>query len=221
MVRERLIAEGAQALSPEELVSVLVEARSRRSLAPLVASRLLEGGLGSLKRARLPQLLTTPGVGEVQACRLLAGLELGSRALSAGVPLRRRLLDPGALAQRLYGRLAHLGHEEFWVLLLNVRCEELRAQRVSLGGLSSCSVLPREAFAPAVLHGAPLCCFAHNHPSGDPQPSSDDLRLQLLLDEGARALGITVVDHLVLADGGIHSARHGRLPPPPPPDASS
>ena len=217
MERERLIAEGPQALSPVELLTVLVESASRRARAPDVAARLLVDGLGGLRRAQFPALLSTPGVGELQACRVMAGLELGRRAAHAVPAEKKRLLHPGAIGGRLWVRLAHLGHEEFWVLLLNARCEELRAQRISAGGLTHCSVLPREALAPAVLHGAPLCAFAHNHPSGDPTPSSEDLRLQLLLDEGARALGLTVVDHLVLADGGIHSARCGLLPPPPPP----
>ena len=217
MVRDRLVEEGPQALSPVELLTVLVESAGRRARAPELAARLLAGGLGGLRRAQLPALLSTPGLGEVQACRVLAALELGRRASYALPADRKRLLHPGAIGDRLWLRLAHLGHEEFWVLLLNARCEELRAQRISSGGLTHCSVLPREALAPVVLHGAPLCAFAHNHPSGDPTPSPDDLRLQLLLDEGARALGLTVVDHLVLADGGIHSARAGLLPPPPPP----
>ena len=217
MVRERLVEEGPQALSPVELLTVLVESAARRAHAPEVAARLLVSGLGGLRRARLQTLLATPGLGEAQACRVVAGLELGRRVAHAQPAERKRLLHPGAIGERLWVRLAHLAHEEFWVLLLNARCEEVRAQRISSGGLTHCSVLPREALAPAVLHGAPLCAFAHKHPSGDPTPSPDDLRLQLVLDEGARALGLTVVDHLVLADGGIHSARAGLLPPPPPP----
>jgi DNA repair protein RadC len=70
-------------------------------------------------------------------------------------------------------------------------------------------VLPREAFAPAVLHRVPRVAFAHNHPSGDPQPSADDVRLGAALDDAGRALGIEVVDHLVITDGAFHSARHG------------
>jgi DNA repair protein RadC len=215
--RERMVAEGPQGLSELELLSVLLGTGSKGLPATAVAAHLLTGGLGELRRARVRSLVESPGVGEAQACRVIAGLELGRRAAYARSPERRRLLNPGALAERLWIHLAHLPHEEFWVLLLNSRCEELRAQRISLGGLTHCSVLPREALAPALVHGAPLCAFAHNHPSGDPRPSADDQRLQLLLDEAARSLGIQVVDHLVIADGGVHSAQAGLLPPPPPP----
>ena len=213
-----MVAEGPQALSALELVSVLVGSGTRGRPASAVAVDLLACGLAELRRARVQALLELPGVGEAQACRVVAALELGRRAVFASGPPRTPLLSPGAIASRLWVRLAHLVHEEFWVLLLNSRCEELRAVRISSGGLSHCSVLPREALAPALVHGAPLCAFAHNHPSGDPRPSPDDLRLQLLLDEAARALRVQVVDHLVLADGGVHSAREGLLPPPLPPE---
>ena len=216
--RERMVAEGAQALSSLELVSVLVGSGTRGRPATSVAADLLTGGLSELRRARVGALLELPGVGEAQACRVVAALELGRRAAFASSTPRKRLLTPGAIADRLWLRLAHLQHEEFWALLLNSRCEELRAVRISSGGLSHCSVLPREALAPALIHGAPLCAFAHNHPSGDPRPSPDDQRLQLLLDEAARALRVQVVDHLVIAEGGVHSAREGLLPPPPAPE---
>ena len=72
----------------------------------------------------------------------------------------------------------------------------------------------REAFLPAILRGAPAVIFAHNHPSGDPTPSPDDYRLQLLLEEAGRALGIDVPDHLVISETGVHSARSGFSPPP-------
>jgi DNA repair protein RadC len=100
------------------------------------------------------------------------------------------------------------------VVLLNARGEELRTQRVAGGGLTCCSVLPREALSPAVLHAAPLCAFVHNHPSGTPVPSADDLRLQARLDAAAAALGVGVVDHLIVAEHGVHSAREGALGPP-------
>jgi DNA repair protein RadC len=212
--RERLRGEGPRALSELELLSLLLGSGSRLHPAPAVAARLLEGGLRELRRARLPALLATEGLSEAQACRVVAGLELGLRAAWLPHEERRRLIHPGLIAARLWPRLAFLDHEEFWALLLNSRCEELRAVRISQGGLSHCSVLPREALAPALLHGAPCVAFAHNHPSGDPHPSPDDLRLQLHLQEAARTLGVVVVDHLVIAEGGIHSAREGFLPLP-------
>jgi DNA repair protein RadC len=150
-----------------------------------------------------------------------AALELGRRAVFVQADPRARLDQPRLLLARLWPALAFLRHEEFWVVLLNARCEELAAVRISSGGLTHCSVMPREALSPALLHGAPCCAFVHNHPSGDPHPSADDLRLQLHLDEAARTLGVRVVDHLVLAEHGGHSARAGLLQPPAPPNEAS
>jgi DNA repair protein RadC len=214
--RERLSALGPGALSEEELLSLLLGCGTRQAPASAVAAELLAEGLSGLRRTPVALLAGRRGIGPAQACRIAAALELGRRAVVAPQPARRRLDQPRALLLRLWAGLAFLRHEEFWVLLLNARCEELCAVRVSQGGLSHCSVLPREALAPALLHGAPLCAFAHNHPSGDPRPSPDDLRLELLLEEAGRTLGLTVVDHLVVAEGGAHSARAGLLSRPAP-----
>jgi len=218
--RERILSEGAGLLSEEELLSVLVGSGTRAHPVGEVAARLMRGGLLRLRRAGYASLVETPGVGEAQACRVLAALELGRRAVALPAGEKRRLWNAGAVARRLFPRLAFLAHEEFWVLLLNARLEEMHAVRISLGGLTHCSVLPREALAPALIHGAPVVLFAHNHPSGDPTPSSDDQRLQRQLDESARMLGLRVADHVVLAEEGMHSLREGRLlPPAPAPDA--
>jgi DNA repair protein RadC len=216
--RERMVSEGAGFLSEEELVAVLLGSGTRAHPVSEVAARLLRGGLEGLRRAPYGSLVELPGMGEAQACRVLAALELGRRAVSLLPCDRSRLSSAGVVARRLFPRLALLGHEEFWVLLLTARLEEMRAVRVSMGGLTHCSVLPREALAPALVHCAPVILFAHNHPSGDPAPSADDRRLQLLLDQSARTLGLRVADHVVLAETGMHSLREGLLPPPPPPD---
>ena len=101
-------------------------------------------------------------------------------------------------------------------MLMSSRLQEIRSVRIARGGLTQCSVSPREAFAPALIHRAPAVAFVHNHPSGDPSPSGEDQRLQLVLDEAGTALGVRVVDHLVLAEGGLHSAVEGACPPPDP-----
>lgn len=212
--RERLLTEGPGALTDHDLLALVLGAGSRRAPAGQVAARLLGEGLPGLRRTGAAELRELPGLGDAQACRVAAALELGRRAAFARGGARPRLLRAGAVAERLWSRLAARTHEEFWALLLTVRLEEIRAVRISTGGLSHCSVLAREAFRPALVACAPCVAFAHNHPSGDPSPSGDDLRLQLQLDEAGRTLGVRVVDHLVLAEGGAWSAREGLLPPP-------
>ena len=141
----------------------------------------------------------------------LAAVELGRRHLSRSRPPQERLVRAGAAAGVLRPMLAGLKHEEFWGLYLNARLELIKAVRIASGGLTQCSISPREALAPALVHSAAAVIFAHNHPSGDPSPSGADLQLNDLLNEGGRVLGVRVVDHLIIADGSAHSAVEGRI----------
>jgi DNA repair protein RadC len=210
----RILELGPGAVSDVELVAALLAGNGRRQRPEDVAARLLEDGLLPLRRMSACELLGEPRMRPVQAARLLAAVELGRRLMSAEQRERERFLAPDRIAARLWPLLADLSHEEFWAFLLTARMEEIRCVRIASGGLTQCSVLPREAFAPALVHAAPCVVFAHNHPSGDPTPSADDHRLQLMLDEAGRALGIRVVDHLVIAADGFHSARTGAGEPP-------
>jgi DNA repair protein RadC len=209
--RERILCEGPSSLGDGDLIAALLGAGGPGRPVELTAARLLASGLGGLRRMQPAELLEVPGMGEALAARLLAALELGRRAACARGPARPRLLHAADVAALLWPHLGHLAHEEFWVVLLTARLEEIRSIRIAMGGLTQCSVLPREAFAPALLHAAPAVVFAHNHPSRDPTPSAEDQRLQLLLGEAGHALGIHVVDHLILAEDSLHSAVEGHI----------
>ena|SRR5438132_1756159 len=210
----RILELGPGAVSDVELVAALLAGSGRRQRPEDIAARLLEDGLLPLRRMSACELLGELRMRPVQAARVLAAVELGRRLMAAEQRERERFLTPDRIAARLWPLLADLSHEEFWAFLLTARMEEIRCVRIASGGLTQCSVLPREAFAPALVHAAPCVAFAHNHPSGDPTPSADDHRLQLMLDEAGRALGIRVVDHLVIAADGFHSARTGAGEPP-------
>lgn len=208
---ERILGEGAADLADAELLRLLLGGGDE-----LLPSRLLSRGLAGLRRAGAGELLLETGMSASRAARVLAALELGRRVALAPAPERKRLLRAQDVAVALWARLAHLPHEEFWAVLMDSRLHEIRAVRIARGGLTQCSVSPREAFAPALIHRAAAVAFVHNHPSGDPSPSGEDQRLQLLLDEAGHALGVRVVDHLVLAEGGLHSAIEGACAPPDP-----
>jgi DNA repair protein RadC len=205
---DRILSEGPSALCDAELLAVLLAPKD-----DLVPARLLQRGLASLARATPGELLFTPGVKSQDAMRLIAALELGRRCAASRSPDRPRLVRASDLAEVLWSRLVPLRHEEFWAILLNSRLQEMDSVRIASGGITQCSVSPREAFLPVVLHEAPAVAFVHNHPSGDPQPSGEDQRLQMLLEEAGHALGIRVVDHLVLGELGFHSAVEGRGAP--------
>ncbi|MFL5374017.1 MAG: RadC family protein [Myxococcales bacterium] len=205
----RILEQGPEGLTDIDLLATLLPRSSRRFGPEEIAARVLSMGLAALRRACAYDLVSIDGVRERDAARVLAALELGRRVAQASVQRRERLVEASDIAALLAPRLSHLAHEEFWAVLLTSRLEEVRSVPIARGGLTQCSVLPREAFAPAILHRVPRIAFAHNHPSGDPHPSADDVRLGAALDDAGRTLGIEVVDHLVIADGAFHSARHG------------
>jgi DNA repair protein RadC len=170
------------------------------------------GGLRALCSEDLAQLSTLEALGRRRAAILLAALELTRRAQTA--PERRpRLLGPRGIYEHLLPALSHLPREVFHVLSFNPRGLLLRDKRVAIGTVDTCPVDPREIFAEALAARATSVVLAHNHPSGDPQPSTQDLSLTRQLAEGGRLLGIQVADHLILGQGSYFSFLEHRLLP--------
>lgn len=195
--RERLLRRGAAALTDPELLSVLWGARSRSLAEGLLAA---PGGLKALVQREPRELDARPGVGPERTARFLAALELGRRAQRA--PERRpRLRTPREIHAYLAPELSALRREVFHVLCFNARNVLLRDARVAEGTINACPVDPREVFAAAITARATAIVLAHNHPSGDPEPSAQDLSLTAQLIEAGRVLNIKVLDHLVIGDG--------------------
>ncbi len=145
------------------------------------------------------------------AARIQAAFELGRRAL---VPRTRltTIATPLDVYQYARPRLAHLTREVFHVLLLDTRHRLVADRRVAEGGLAACAISPRDVFEPAIREAAPALVFIHNHPSGDPTPSRDDVLLTERLGQAAKLLGLSLIDHVVVADGGYASlAEMGKL----------
>lgn len=196
----RLWRLGAAALTDRELLEHLV---GSEALAPL------SGLLGTVGPRALAledphELLAQPGVAPEHVCRLLAGLELGRRA-SQSRDRRPRLATPSEIHRYLVPILSTLRHEELHVLCLNGRNVLLRDAKVAEGTTNRCWVDPREVFAPALTCRATGIVLAHNHPSGDPEPSQADLALTRQLHAGGKLLGLGLLDHLVLGEGGYVS----------------
>ena len=203
--RERLWRLGAEALTDGELLGVLWGGRAGTGLAP-------EGGLKALVQQDPRELSLRPGVGPVRAARWMAALELGRRAQRVA-ERRPRLRTPREIATYLTPRLGALRREVFHVLCFNARNVLLLDARVAEGTINACMVDPREVFAAAITARASAIVLAHNHPSGDPEPSAQDLGLTRQLFEAGRLLGIKVLDHLVVGDGTYASLmERGELP---------
>ncbi|XXF79821.1 DNA repair protein RadC [Myxococcaceae bacterium GXIMD 01537] len=206
--RERLFRLGASALTDPELLGVVLGpgARTRRLTEALLEGR---GGLKGLYQRDPLELCGQ--LGPPRVARLLAALELGRRARRA-TEKRPRLRDPRDIYRYLEPTLGALRREVFHVLSFNARNTLLHDARVAEGTPNTCPVDPREVFAAALGARATAVVLAHNHPSGDPEPSAQDVSLTARLCAAGRLLGIHVLDHVVVGDAGFVSmAERGYL----------
>ncbi len=199
--RERLARLGPSALSSRELVAALLGTGARGASALDLAGELLGSGLHGLASRSLPELEAVRGLGRAKATRLLAALELGARLASDGGTPPPALQSPGETARYLLPRYAARPVETFGLLALDARHRLRREAVVSVGCLTASLVHPREVFQEAVVSRAAALVLFHNHPSGDPEPSAEDLALTRRLAAAGSLMGIEVLDHLVLGAG--------------------
>jgi DNA repair protein RadC len=206
--REKLLAQGSAALADAELLALLLRTGARGSGAALdIGTDLLErhGSVAGLDRATLRELCAHRGLGPAKAASVKAALELGRRLLAGPGRPAPRLSSSRDVADRFTPRLFNLPREVFIAVLLNARNETIREITVAVGCLTGSLVHPREVFQPAVRDSAAAVILVHNHPSGDPTPSPEDVQLTERLVEAGRILGIRVLDHVVVAHGGYAS----------------
>jgi DNA repair protein RadC len=203
--RERLFASGARALSDADLVALILGTGSGRLSARAAALSLTEAlPLPDLAWAPADLLASWPGIGPARAAAIVAAFELGRRG--AWSPPRRgeRCLDPGRVHE-LMRHVAVADRETFHVVLLDARGRLQRSLQVAEGSLTQCPVSPRDALRPAVREGAHSVVFVHNHPSGDPSPSADDVDLTERLRAAAELVGVLARDHVIVAASGYFS----------------
>ena len=206
---ERLRLAGPAALSVTELLSVLLGTPHQR----LDAERLLVkfGNLTGLARAGLPELEAGEGIGPATAARLKAALELGRRAVSEGVADRPAISSPADAAQLLLAEMAPLPKEQLRVLVLDTRNRLVANETVYLGSANTTHMRLAEIFQPAIVRHAAAIIVAHNHPSGDPAPSPEDVAVTRSLIEAGKLLDIEVLDHLVIGQGRFVSLKERGL----------
>ena len=207
--RELLARSGAEALSDAQLIALLLRtgAAGPGGSAVDVGAGLLaaHGSVAGLDRATLRELCGARGLGPAKAASLKAALELGRRLMAGPGRPRVRLSSSREVAEAFTPRLFNLPREVFIAVLLNARNEVIREITVAVGCLTGSLVHPREVFQPAVRDSAAAVILVHNHPSGDPTPSPEDVQLTERLVEAGRILGIRVLDHVVVAHGGYAS----------------
>lgn len=208
--RERLVSLGPGALSDAEVLALILGTGGGGLGVLDLAARVLAdvGGTDRLARVGVPDLARVPGIGPAKAAEVVAALELGRRAARAMAGERPQILGPEDAAALLEPRLGHLDREETVVLILDRKHRVLREVVVGVGGVSSSPMEAREIFSAALREPcAAAVLVAHNHPSGDPSPSAEDLAVTHRLEEAADILGLELLDHLVVAAGGWTSLR--------------
>ena len=207
--REKLERLGASALGDNELLAVVLGSGTVGRDALATANALLEssGGLHGILRTGLDDLCGIPGVGAVRAARVAAALEIGRRTLLQPAPDRPRMASARDVAQHLLPGFGGKPVEQFGIVLLDAKCRLLRTRILSVGTVDRSVVHPREIFREAMAARASTIVLFHNHPSGDPAPSSDDLALTKRLVGAGKLMGIDVADHVILADTRYVSLR--------------
>jgi DNA repair protein RadC len=212
--REKLLRHGAAALGDNELVALVLGSGCKGAGALSVANDVLttRGGVRGLARSAVGDLARLPGIGPVKAIRLVASVELGRRALAHSTSERTQLRTPRDAAAYLLPAFGARPVEHFGIVLLDSKHRVLRTTVIATGTLNSTIVQPRDVFREAILGAAAAVVAFHNHPSGDPSPSADDVELTKRLAAAGLLMGIDLVDHVVLGDARYCSFKEmGRL----------
>ncbi len=208
--REKMLKNGVSTLSNAEIIAILLGTGTRDKSAINLAMEILgldKRGLRFLAHCSPEELLKVNGLGTAKACNLIAAIELGKRLSTAPVEDRHRISCASDISRLFMERLRYENREHFICILINSKGEVIEEFDVSIGDLTSAISHPREVFAQAVRRSASSVAFVHNHPSGDPTPSAEDIATTKRLTEAGNILGIIVLDHIIIGDGTFSSLK--------------
>jgi len=207
--RERLRASGEAALSTPELLAIILRVGIVGENVLELATRLLSQhrGLVGLAQLNFDELCATRGLGEAKAAQVRAALELGRRLAVATPEVRPIIREPKDVAQLVQAEMALLDQEQLRVLVLNTKNQVLAIRTISSGTVNQSQVRPAEVFRPAIRANATSIIVVHNHPSGDPTPSREDVAITRELVAAGRMLDLEVLDHIVIGQGAFASLK--------------
>jgi DNA repair protein RadC len=210
--REKLLHRGAGNLSDAELLAILIRMGSKGITAVDLARRLFAGEntLREISQLSVEEIKKT-GIGESRAIALVAAFEIAKRMPETKRKERLAIQSPEDIVQRFGAKFRDLIQEEFWVFPLNSINRLLEPKQITKGILSSSLAHPRECFREAITQSAAAVIFVHNHPSGNPEPSQDDITITKQLVEAGKIIGITVHDHIIIAADRFVSFADRRL----------
>ncbi|QSZ27870.1 DNA repair protein RadC [Aceticella autotrophica] len=201
--RERLIKYGSGVLSNAELIAIIIGTGNKDESAILLSQRLIgEGrGLKYIMDTGVERLSETKGIGKAKAAKLKAALELGRRIALSGYNESIAVKKPDDIIGFMMDEMRYLKKEYFKVVMLNVKNKIIAVDTISIGSLNSSIVHPREVFKAAIERTASSLILVHNHPSGDPSPSNEDIEVSKRITQSGNILGIKVLDHIIIGDG--------------------
>lgn len=210
--RERLLRLGPAALRADELLSCIMQAGNGKQTVYDISLALLNriGGVYALADLEVSELQRIPGIGRAKAVQISAAVELGRRIAQKPTEEKRQIRTAEDAAGYVMDRMRYLKKEHFVTLVLDTKHRLIGEETSSIGSLDASIVHPREVFRMAVRKSASAILCLHNHPSGDPTPSPEDIAVTKRLSEAGRVLGIDVLDHIVIGDGRFISLRSMR-----------
>lgn len=211
--RERLKKVGEKALTTAELLAIILRVGTRGVNVIRLAERLLLDfdGLPGLARATVAELSAVNGIGDAKAVQIKAALEMGKRMVVSAPEERPRVSSPADAANLLMSEMMFLEQEHLRVILLNTRNEVLSTPTIYQGSLNTSVVRVGELFRSAVRTNAAALIVAHNHPSGDPSPSPEDIKVTRQLVKAGDLLDINVLDHIIIGRQRFVSLKERRL----------
>lgn len=213
--RERLLSEGAKNLSTTELLAIIIRTGTSALTAIQVSDLLLKhfGNLDLIAQAEIEEISVIKGIGQTKAIQIKAALELGTRLLTLKARERKGVRSAGDIFDLLNPTMRYLDREHFKAVLLDTKNQVLKVKDISIGSLNASIVHPRELFKAAIKVSSAAIILAHNHPSGDPSPSPEDLEITKRLWEGGQILGIKILDHIIIGDNRYVSLKEKKIIP--------
>lgn len=212
--REKISKYGVKALSNSELLAVIIRTGNRSQTAIEMSQGLLSihgKGLISLADMTFEELTSIKGVGGCKAAQIMASIELGKRLAASSKNNKIKITSPLDASNLLMEEMRYLKKELFKILLLDTKNNIISIEDISMGTLNSSIVHPREVFSVAIRRSSASIILAHNHPSGDPTPSKEDISITNRLIESGEIVGIKVLDHIIIGDGKFISLKESDI----------
>ena len=205
--RETLLKKGETYLSDSELLAILINNGTRDKSAITLAREIIEtsDGIRNLSNITVEELSKIKGIGLAKACRIISALELGRRVSVASEMQKFKISSPQDIGNVYMEELRYKKKEIFRVVLLNTKNVIIGSKDISEGSLNASIVHPREVFLEAINKSANKMILMHNHPSGDPTPSSEDINITKRLISAGQIVGIEILDHVIIGDGSFYS----------------